>query len=88
MRNLWIAVVVVGALAGCGTVHRSETVSDKPAVMDARLKADRNLCVQQAIGQADSKPVPTWGQTINREAYEDCMRRLGYDVDSAAASPR
>jgi hypothetical protein len=88
MRNLWISVVVVAALAGCGTVTRNETVADRPGPMDARLKADQKLCLQQAIGQADTKPVPTWGQTMNREAYEDCLRRLGYDVDSAAASPR
>jgi len=31
--------------------------------------------------------VPTWGQTINREAFDDCMRARGYDVDAVSASP-
>ena len=55
---------------------------------DAQLVADQNACRQQAIGQADTKSLPTWGQTINREAYDDCMRARGYDVDSASARPR
>jgi len=25
---------------------------------------------------------------MNRQAYDDCMRGLGYDVDAASASPR
>jgi len=89
MRNLWITVAVVGVCAaGCGTVHRSETTYTKPGMSGTRLAADQSFCRQQSVGQADSKPLPTWGQTMNRQAYDDCMRGLGYDVDAASASPR
>jgi uncharacterized protein YceK len=88
MRNLLVGIMVVGTLAGCGTLHRSETTYTKPGLTDTRLAADQNVCRQQAIGQAETKPLPTWGQTINREAYDDCMRGLGYNVDAASASPR
>jgi uncharacterized protein YceK len=88
MRNLLVGIMVVGTVAGCGTLHRSETAYTKPGMTDTRLAADQNVCRQQAIGQAETKPLPTWGQTINREAYDDCMRGLGYNVDAASASPR
>jgi len=88
MRNLWVGIMVIGAVAGCGTIHRTETTYTKAGMTDTRLAADQTACRQQAIGQAETKPLPTWGQTINREAYDDCMRRLGYDVDAASASPR
>ena len=78
MRNLLIAIMAVGVSTGCGAAHRSELVSASPAFGDAQFRADQNACRQQAIGQADKKSVPTWGQTINREAYEDCMRSRGY----------
>ena len=88
MRNLLVGLMVVGAVAGCGTLHRSETTYTKAGMTDSRLAADQNVCRQQAIGQAETKPLPTWGQTINREAYDDCMRGLGYNVDAVSASPR
>jgi len=89
MRKLLITVAVVGVwAAGCGTVHRSETTYTKPGMSGTRLAADQSFCRQQSVGQADSKPLPTWGQTMNRQAYDDCMRGLGYDVDAASASPR
>lgn len=89
MRKAWIAVAVVGALAGCGTMHHgSQTTYTRPGMTTSRLAADQNVCRQQSIGQAESKSLPTWGQTMNRQAYDDCMRGLGYDVDAASASPR
>jgi uncharacterized protein YceK len=88
MRNMMIAVMAVGVLAGCGTVHRGETTYTKPGMTNARLAADQNVCRQQAVGQAESKSLPSWGQTMNRQAYDDCMRGLGYAVDAASASPR
>ncbi len=88
MRNLLVGIMVAGAVAGCGTLHRSETTYTKPGMTGTRLAADQDACRQQAIGQAETKPLPTWGQTINREAYDDCMRGLGYNVDAASASPR
>ena len=89
MRNLWIAIAVVGVCAtGCGALSRTETTYTKPGTADGQLAADRNACRQQSIGQADKKSMPTWGQTINREAFDDCMRARGYDVDTASASPR
>ena len=89
MRHLFIAVIAAGVLvAGCGGVQRSQAIYAKPGVTEAGLRADQATCRQQAIGQADNKPVPTWGQTINRDAFDDCMRRLGYEVDTASASPR
>ena len=89
MRNLWILVAVVGVCAaGCGTVHRSETTYTKPGLTNTRLAADQSACRQQSIGQAESKSLPSWGQTMNRQAYDECMRGLGYDVDAASASPR
>ena len=81
MRNLWIVIAVVGVCAaGCGTVGRSETTYARPGNTDAQLAADQSRCRQQSIGQADKKSLPTWGQTINREAFDDCMRGLGYEL--------
>jgi uncharacterized protein YcfL len=88
MRTLLIAVMAVGILVGCGSTQRSQTVYARPGLTEAQLKSDQSACRQQAIGQAETKPVPTWGQTMNREAYDNCMRGLGYDVDMASASPR
>jgi uncharacterized protein YceK len=88
MRNLLIAIMAVGVLTGCGALQRSQTISAKPGSTDAQLAADQSACRQQAVGQADKKSVPTFGQTMNREAYDDCMRGRGYEVDSFSASPR
>ena len=89
MRYVFTAVMVVGvAVAGCGGVQRSQAVYAKPGVTEAGLRADQDRCRQQAVGQAEQKSMPTWGQTMNRDAYDDCMRALGYDVDAASASPR
>ena len=88
MRNLWLALVVVAVTAGCGTLDRRDTVYAKPGLTEAAFRADQNVCRQQAVGQAESKSWPTWGQTMNREAYLDCMRTLGYEVDTVSASPR
>ena len=88
MRNLWVGAMVLVTLSGCGALYRGETTYVKPGTTTARLQADQSVCRQQAIGQAESKSLPTWGQTLNRQAYDDCMRRLGYEVDTASASPR
>ncbi|HEU5193783.1 MAG TPA: hypothetical protein VFW70_03500 [Methylomirabilota bacterium] len=88
MRNLLISFVAVAALTGCGAVHRSQSVSASPGSGDARFSADQKACTEQAIGQADKKPAPTWGQTINREAYNDCMGARGWDTDALSRSPR
>ncbi len=82
MRNLMISLVAVAALAGCGAVHRSTPVSASPDFGGARFSADQKACTQQSIGQADKKPAPTWGQTINREAYNECMAGRGWDTDA------
>jgi hypothetical protein len=79
MRNLVIWIVAAAALSGCGAAYRSsQGVSASPGFDDGRFAADQRACLQQSVGQADKKPMPTWGQTINREAYEDCMRGRGY----------
>ena len=88
MRNLLISFVAVATLTGCGAVHRSQSVSASPGSGDARFSADQKACTEQAIGQADKKPAPTWGQTINREAYNDCMGARGWDTDALSRSPR
>jgi uncharacterized protein YecT (DUF1311 family) len=88
MRKLVIAIVAAGALAGCGSVHRSTSVSASPELGDPRFRADQKGCTQQSIGQADTKFAPTWGQTINREAFDDCMRARGWDTEGRALSPR
>jgi hypothetical protein len=86
MRNLVIAVIAVGALTGCGAVHeRSQTASMRAA--DPQLAADQAQCRQQSVG-ATEKKIATFGQTMNREAYDDCMRARGYDVDAASAAVR
>jgi uncharacterized protein YceK len=88
MRNLWITLTVVGLCAtGCGALSRNEAAYAKPTA-DARVTADQNACREQSIGQGDKKSLPTWGQTINREAFDDCMRARGYDIDAVSASPR
>jgi hypothetical protein len=83
-----VLLTMAGVLVGCGGVQRSQAVYAKPGVTEAGLRADQQMCRQQAIGQAESTRVPTWGQTMNREVYDDCMRTLGYDVDAGTASPR
>jgi uncharacterized membrane protein len=89
MRHLLIAIMTLGALTGCGHVYRSsQPVSASPDFGDARFSADQKACMQQAIGQADKKSMPTWGQTINREAFDDCMRTRGWDTEGLSASPR
>src|SRR5258706_708379 len=80
MRNMMIAVMVVGVLAGCGTGHRSETTYTKPGMTNTRLAADQNVCRQQANGQAENQSRPSWGQTMNTRAYDDCKRGLGLDA--------
>ena len=84
MRNLLIAVTVVGVLGGCGTVHRGQTTYVRPGASSAQVQADQSFCRQQAVGQIEDK-IATYGQTMNRQAYDDCMRARGYDVDSASA---
>ena len=88
MPKLVIAIVVAGALAGCGSVHRSQSVSASPGLGDPGFRAAQTACTQQSIGQADKKSAPTWGQTINREAFDDCMRARGWDTEGRALSPR
>ena len=83
-----ISLVALAALAGCGAVHRNASVSASPDVDDARFGADQRACTQQSLGQADKKSAPTWGQTINREAYNECMGGRGWDTDALSASPR
>ena len=83
-----IALVAVAALAGCGAMHRNASVSASPDFGDARFSADQNACTQQSIGQGDKKSAPTWGQTINREAYNECMAGRGWDTDALSPSPR
>lgn len=88
MRKLVTAIVVAATVAGCGSVHRSQSVSASPDLRSARFSADQNACTQQAIGQADKKSAPTWGQTINREAFDDCMRARGWDTEGRPLNPR
>jgi len=88
MRRALIVIVAVGTLAGCGSVYRSQSASASPDFSDGRFSADQTVCVQQAIGQADKKSAPTWGQTINREAFDDCMRGRGWDTEGRSLSPR
>ena len=82
MRTLVISIVAAATLAGCGAVHRSQSVSASPDSDDARFGTDQKACTQQSLGQADKKSAPTWGQTINREAYNECMARRGWDTDA------
>jgi uncharacterized protein YceK len=82
MRNLVIAIVAVVATAGCGAVHRNEAISASPGFDQGRFSVDQKACGEQSVGQADKKSIPTFGQTFNREAYNDCMRGRGWDVDS------
>lgn len=88
MRTIAIAMAAAAVLAGCGSAYRSQAVSASPDFGGARFDADQRACTLQAIGQADKKPAPTWGQTINREAYDDCMRGRGWHTDALPASPR
>jgi hypothetical protein len=78
---------MAGVLAGCGTAHRSQTTYVRPDGSSAQLRADENLCRQQAVGQIEDK-IATYGQTMNRQVYDDCMRARGYDVDAASAAVR
>jgi hypothetical protein len=80
MRTMMVVVLVAGALAGCGTTARSEWVYAKPGVSETERERDAQACRLAAVGSADVKQTPTWGQTMNREAFNDCMRGRGYDV--------
>jgi uncharacterized lipoprotein YajG len=84
MRNLLIAVLAVGVLAGCGA-NRSETTFYKPGVSTAQMDADRRECLIQSVGAIENK-IATFSQMLNREAWEECMRARGYSVDAASAS--
>ena len=53
MRDLLIAVVLVGALAGCGSVRTSPTTYARPGMTSRALVADRTACLQRTVGQAD-----------------------------------
>jgi hypothetical protein len=80
MRTMMVVVLVVGAVAGCGTTARSEWVYAKPGVSETQRERDEQACRMASVGTADIKQMPTWGQTMNREAFNDCMRARGYDV--------
>ena len=90
MRNFLIAIVALAATAGCGAVHRNDAMSASPAFADGRFSADQRACGQQSVGQADKKSIPTFGQTFDRELYNDCMRGRGWDLDtlSTTTTPR
>ena len=78
MRIMVAVFLVAGALAGCGTT--SEWVYAKPGASEAQRERDEQACRMASVGTADLKPLPTWGQTMNREAFNECMRARGYDV--------
>jgi predicted small lipoprotein YifL len=80
MRTMMVAVLVMGALAGCGTAGSNEWVYAKPGASEAQRQRDEQACRMSAVGTADTKPMPTWGQTMNRDAFNECMRARGYDV--------
>jgi hypothetical protein len=75
-----VVLLVVGAVAGCGTTAQSEWVYAKPGATATQRERDEQACRMASVGSADVKPLPTWGQTMNREAFNECMRARGYDV--------
>jgi hypothetical protein len=79
MRNVVIALAALGVLSGCGVASRDRWVYARPGVSETQLRRDEQACEQQAVGSLENK-VPTFGQTMNRDAYNDCMRARGYDV--------
>jgi hypothetical protein len=85
MRHLLIAVMTAGVLAGCGAA--AQTVYVKPGATQAEFQRDEQACLMQAVGAIENK-IATFSQTINREAFDDCMRARGWDVQVGSASAR
>jgi hypothetical protein len=79
MRTLWMTATVIALVAGCGAVSREQWVYAKPGVAETQRQQDEQACRAQAVGTLEDK-VPTFSQTMNREAFNDCMRGRGYDV--------
>ena len=80
MRTTVAAILVAGALAGCGSAARSERVYAKPGASEAQRERDARACRLAAVGSADVTPMPTWSHTFNREAFNECLRARGDDV--------
>jgi hypothetical protein len=80
MKHLWCVLTIVAACAGCGTASPPAWVYTKPGVADAELQQDRQTCLMQSVGSADVKALPTFAETLNREAFNECMRQRGYEV--------
>jgi hypothetical protein len=87
MRRWVIAATFLAFLGGCGSVSRDDWVYAKAGVSDADRAQDEQVCRRQAVGNLENKIVPTYGNTFNRDAYNDCMRTRGYQVTLGSAAP-
>jgi hypothetical protein len=74
------AVLVAAGLSGCAGAAPSSWVYARPGASETQREQDQRACLHRCVGTADVKPLPSWGQTFNREAFNDCMRSRGYDV--------
>lgn len=80
MRSIGTVLMCAVVCAGCGTANPVAWVYAKPGVTRAEQQRDERACLTQAVGSADVEVVPTYAETLNREAFNDCMRQRGYDV--------
>jgi uncharacterized protein YceK len=87
MRNVMIVAAVVGVLSGCGAMSRDHWVYAKPGATQAQQRQDEQACREQAVGSLEDK-VATYGETMNRDAFNECMRGRGYAVSMGSMSLR
>ena len=82
-----IVATVVGVLSGCGAMGRDQWVYAKPGVTEAQQRQDEQACREQAVGSLEIKAA-SYGGTLNREAFNECMRSRGYGVSMGSMSLR
>ena len=87
MRNLLIAATMIGLVGGCGALSRDQWVYAKPGVLEVQQRQDEQACRNEAVGNLEDK-LPTFSQTMNREAFNDCMRARGYEVSLGPTTAR
>jgi hypothetical protein len=79
-RHLGATLLIAVASAGCGAVAPVAWVYAKPGATPAEQQRDERACLTEAAGSADVDVIPTHAETVNREAFNDCMRQRGYEV--------
>jgi hypothetical protein len=80
MKYFWCGLTIAVVCAGCGTAAAPGWVYIKPGATEAELRQDAEACLTQSVGSADVKVLPTFVETVNRDAFNECMRQRGFQV--------